>query len=374
MVVTGCRVAVDPAAWQGPTGNVATVVTMSVNKLERLLNLTAVLLNTSRPLSAEQIRRRVEGYPDSGSAFHRAFERDKDDLRVMGIPLTVERVPATNPPVDGYRIDPAEYYLADPGLDPEELAALHLASLSVRVDGIDDDEEALWKLGGLSSDTAGAGQRTATLRASGRGSAGPGVMAGVVANLPTDPALVPIFQAITANETIAFAYRGNTRTLDPWRLDFHRGRWYLTGFDHDREGQRNFRLDRIEGAVERTGRPVTSERPSVGSAGPLKAWEFGSDRQVTARLLVDENRAAAAARFLGPDVRSQRRDDGAVVFEVPVVRTEAFRTFVLGFLEHAEILEPAELRQEMIDWLQAIIDQPASTEVAVSTARNGSDQ
>lgn len=327
---------------------------MSVTKLERLLNLTAVLLNTTRPLTAEQIRRRVEGYPDSGSAFHRAFERDKDDLRVMGIPLTVERVPATDPPVDGYRIDPAEYYLADPGLDPDELAALHLASLSVRVDGIDDDEEALWKLGGLASETVDGGERAATLRGSGGASAGPAVMQGVVANLPTDPALVPIFQAITANETISFAYRGDTRTLDPWRLDFHRGRWYLTGHDHDRDGQRNFRLDRIEGAVERTGRPVASQRPASRSDGPLQAWEFGSDRQVTARLLVDESHASVAARFLGPDVSAERRSDGSVVFDVPVVRTEAFRTFVLGFLEHAEILGPVELRQEMIDWLQAI--------------------
>ncbi len=340
---------------------------MSVNKLERLLNLTAVLLDTSRPLTAEQIRRRVEGYPDSSSAFHRAFERDKDDLRVMGIPLTVERVPATNPPVDGYRIDPAEYYLADPGLDPDELAALHLASLSVRVDGIDDDEEALWKLGGVASETVGVGEPTATLRGSGGASAGRGVMQGVVANLPTDPSLVPIFQAITANETISFSYRGNTRTLDPWRLDFHRGRWYLTGFDHDRDGQRNFRLDRIEGAVERTGRPMTSPRPTTGSDGPLKAWEFGADQQVAARLLVDESHAAAAARFLGPDVPAQRRGDTGVVFEVPVVRTEAFRTFVLGFLEHAEILEPVELRQGMVDWLEAIVARhPAAAADAVS--------
>lgn len=336
---------------------------MSVNKLERLLNLTAVLLNTTQPLTAEQIRLRVEGYPDSGSAFHRAFERDKDDLRVMGIPLTVEKVAATDPPVDGYRIEPDEYYLADPGLDPAELAALHLASLSVRVDGI-DDEEALWKLGGVAADTT---ERTATIR-------GSADMAGVVANLPTDPALIPIFQAITANETITFAYRGDTRTLDPWRLDFHRGRWYLTGFDHDRDGQRNFRLDRIEGGVERTGRRAVSERPSTGSGGPLQAWEFGTDQVVTARLLVDESHAAAAARFLGPDVGAQLRDDGGMIFEVPVARAEAFRTFALGFLEHAEILEPVEWRKEMVDWLQAIIGPESAQTGPVSEGAGGAGQ
>ena len=318
---------------------------MSVNKLERLLNLTAVLLDTSRALTAEQIRTKVEGYPPAGSAFHRAFERDKDDLRVMGIPLTVERVKATDPPIDGYRIDPNEYYLPDPGLDPEELAALHLASLSIRLDGL-DDQEALWKLGGVSA----SGSDLASLNGSGDN----GLMQGVVANLPTDPALVPIFQAITAGEVITFTYRSQQRTLDPWRLDFHRGRWYLTGFDHARQDQRNFRLERIEGEITRTGDKVDHERPRSSSTGPVQAWEMGGEEQVVAKLLVDDSHAVAAARQLGPDVVSEPGAAGGVVFHIPVVQSEAFRTFVLGFLEHAEILEPTEWRDELIAWLEQV--------------------
>ncbi|MDH3296244.1 MAG: WYL domain-containing protein [Acidimicrobiia bacterium] len=318
---------------------------MSVNKLERLLNLTAVLLNTRRPLTAEQIRTKVEGYPPAGSAFHRAFERDKEDLRVMGIPLTVERVAATDPPIDGYRIDPDEYYLPDPGLDPEELAALHLASLSIRLDGL-DDREALWKLGGV----AASGSELAALNGSGDN----GLMQGVVASLPTDPALVPIFQAITANETITFGYRSERRTIDPWRLDFHRGRWYLTGFDHARDDQRNFRLDRIEGEVTRTGETIRSHQPSNPATGPLRAWEMGPEEEVVAKLLVDESHAGSAARQLGPDVVSEPAGNGGVVFHVPVMQSEAFRTFVLGFLEHAEILEPIEWREELVAWLERI--------------------
>ena len=155
---------------------------MSVNKLERLLNLTAVLLHTTRPLTAEELRQKVEGYPPPGAAFHRAFERDKDDLRVLGIPLRVERVPATDPPIDGYRIAPDEYYLPDPGLEADELAALHLASLAVRVDGF-GPQEALWKLGGLAVDEASpeaGGDAT--------------VVMDQLASLPTDPALIPDLQ------------------------------------------------------------------------------------------------------------------------------------------------------------------------------------
>ena len=69
-----------------------------VDKLERLMNLVAVLLDTMRPLSAEELRDQVPGYPESGTTFHRAFERDKEDLRELGVPLVVEPIPGIDPP------------------------------------------------------------------------------------------------------------------------------------------------------------------------------------------------------------------------------------------------------------------------------------
>lgn len=319
---------------------------MSVNKLERLLNLTAVLLDTRRPLTAEEIRRKVEGYPPAGSAFHRAFERDKEDLRVLGIPLRVEKVKATNPSTDGYRIDPDEYYLPDPGLTPDELAALHLASLTVRLDGL-GDQEALWKLGGLDP----AGTATATSPTT-----DVGLTQDVVASLPADPALIPIFQAITERQVITFGYRGEQRRVDPWRLDFHRGRWYLTGFDQVRSGERNFRLDRIEGEVRRTGETATAPNGQNRSPGPRQAWEMGQDEPVMAELRVDADHAATARRQLGPRIESRTEPDGAEVFTVPVANHEAFRTFVLGFLDHAEIVSPPESRDDIVQWLGSIVD------------------
>ncbi len=305
-----------------------------MNKLERLLNLTAVLLDTSRPLTAEELRERVEGYPPSGTAFHRAFERDKDDLRVLGIPLLVERAPATDPPIDGYRIDPDDYYLADPGLEPDELAALHLASLTVKLDGL-GDREALWKLGGL-VDT------------------GTAVVEQSVASLPTDPALVPIFQAIVDHRQISFTYHDEVRSVDPWRLDFQRGRWYLTGFDHLRGGERNFRLDRIDGAVDEIGQ---LERPAGRRESPdrpLPAWELGDDEPVVAKVRIDADQVGAARRQLVGAVESAEADDGSVVFDVPVMNYDAFRSFLLGFLHRAELLEPAHWRADVVEWLERI--------------------
>ena len=312
---------------------------MSVNKLERLLNLTAVLLDTTRPLSAEELRQKVEGYPPAGSAFHRAFERDKDDLRVLGIPLRVERVPAADPPLDGYLIDPGDYYLPDPGLDPDELAALHLASLSVRLDGM-GEQEALWKLGGLGLPATSVGDD-------------PAMVKDVVASIPSDPALVPIFQAITERSSVTFEYRGTPRVVEPWRLDFHRGRWYLTGFDRLRSDERNFRLDRVTSAVERSDEPMEHEPPPAPSPGPRRAWELGEETQVEAKLQVDEARVASAAKQLG-DVDREIQADGSVVFTVPVVNYDAFRSFVLGFLHYAEVLDPPAWRADIVAWLESI--------------------
>jgi proteasome accessory factor B len=323
---------------------------MSINKLERLLNLTAVLLDTTRPLSAEELRQRVDGYPPPGAAFHRTFERDKDDLRVLGIPLRVERVPASDPPVDGYRIAAEEYYLPDPGLDPDELAALHLASLTVRLEGF-GDQEALWKLGGMGA-TDGSGT-----------SGDPGVVKDVVASLPGDPSLVPIFQAISERRIIEFPYRGEKRSVEPWRLDFHRGRWYLTGFDRVRDGERNFRLDRIDGPVQTGDEPFHAEPPSApGPDGPRRAWEIGAEEQILARLLVDSSRVESATKQLGPDVEIEPQPDGSAIFTVPVVNHDAFRSFVLGFLHHAELLEPEHWRQDLIDHLRSFASQSAGAD------------
>lgn len=305
-----------------------------MSKLERLLNLTAVLLATRRPLTAEELRADVEGYPENDASFRRSFERDKEDLRLLGIPLKVERVPATDPPLDGYLIHPSEYYLPDPGLEPDELAALHLASLTVRLQGL-GEQEALWKLGGLEATDADEVKG--------------------VADIPGDPALIPVFSAISKRQQIQFHYGGETRVVDPWRLSFQRGRWYLSGHDHLRRGERNYRIDRIEGNLELLEGTTWSTRPPEHTKGrTLQAWEMGDGKATIVRLRVDADRAAIAARQLGDDVSSEEDTDGSFVFEVPVLNQDAFRSFVLGFLDSAEILSPPEARSGLVSWLEEV--------------------
>jgi proteasome accessory factor B len=307
---------------------------VSARKLERLLNLTALLLSAPRPVPAEDLQAQLD-YPEDQTAFRRAFERDKDELRSMGIPLRVERVPGRLPEVDGYRIPPEEYALRDPGLTTDELAALHLAASAVQVEGM-SATPGLLKLGGLVEDVDGQDV---------------GVQ---VAALPADANLPALFAAVQARTTVRFRYRDEPRTVDPYRLEFLRGRWYLTGHDHDRSEDRNFRLDRIEGAVERADLPPF-ERPADSLPGAGRsAWEFGGDPAVVARMRIDAAQAAWAIQHLGPDHLESTDPDGSIIVQLPVTNREAFRTFVLSFLEHAELLGPDDLRQDLVAWLEAV--------------------
>ncbi|MGI8776868.1 MAG: helix-turn-helix transcriptional regulator [Acidimicrobiales bacterium] len=302
-----------------------------MNRLERLINLVAALLDAARPLSAEDLRQRVPGYPDDKATFRRAFERDKETLRDMGVPVVTEAIDPAEPAMVGYRIPKEDYYLADPGLAADELAALHLAASAVHLEGA-DGMGALWKLGG---EVAEAGP-TAT-----------------VAALPGEAHLAALFAAISERRRVSFDYRGRPRRIEPHRLSFRNGHWYLAGRDTDADDARSYRLDRIESDVDTAGAPGAFEpAPAATSAPP--PWETGGDAPVAGRLLVDSDQAAWATGHLGTDAVEERRSDGSAVFAVRVTNRDAFRSFVLGFLDHAEVLGPPDLRADMVAWLEAL--------------------
>lgn len=302
-----------------------------MSKLERLLKLLAVLIDTEQPLSAEELRRRIGGYPDNQSSFRRTFERDKDDLRSMGVTIRVSAVPETEPPLDGYIVDRDDYVGNDPGLEPDELAALHLAAALVRFDELGED--AFWKLGGTSGD--GAESVSAATVVTSRESADAGIL----------------HRAISERRVASFGYRDVDRQLEPARLSFTKGKWYVSGHDRSRDAERVFRLDRIDGAIE-LGAPDAYERRPARGPEVTRTWELGDEEPVEARVLIDAEEAIWARVHLRQD-EIEVGDDGSVVVTVHVRNTDAFRDWVLGFLDKAEILEPVELRDDIVAWLEA---------------------
>jgi proteasome accessory factor B len=302
-------------------------------KLERLLNLTAALLHTERPLTAEQIRERIPGYPDDLVAFRRAFSRDKEDLREMGVPITMEDTYVSDTPIDGYRIRKADYFLKDPDLEPDELAALHMAARAIQFDE-GASSQALLKLGGLTGQDTGDAEQP-------------------LAAVPGSPVLSDLFGALTDRRLVQFDYRDEVRHVEPQRIDFQRGRWYLTAWDLDRDAERNFRVDRMGDSLS-LGEVGSATRRKVGTARWTQPWELGSDQPIVARVQIDADQAGSVPFEIGHEAVVERNDDGSVVVELSVTNEAAFVTFVLSFLDHAEVLSPPELRDAVTKWLDVV--------------------
>ena len=303
------------------------------DRLERLTNLVAVLLETGRSLTLEEIVERVPGYPEERDAYRRQFERDKATLREIGVPIAIESMHAFDQET-GYRIHRRDYELPALDLTPDERVALHLAVTAVGMEGGAGGagREALLKLGGLEGDAAPR-----------------------LAALPSVPALPVLFDAYRRRARVTFGYRGGPRRLDPYGIVFRNGHWYAVGRDPDRDAIRAFRADRIEGSPE-PGTAGAFERPEgfdPSSALRDEPWRFGDEEPVEAHVFVHPTQAGWVAAEVGEAAVVERRDDGAVVVRMAVTNRSAFRSFVLGLLDHAEVVGPPELREEMAAFLES---------------------
>ena len=319
-----------------------------VDRIERLTNLLALLLETSRPLSLVEIAGELVGqYPENERSRRASFERDKAALREIGVPIETEVV--TGGPYAGqttYRIDRRAYELTDLDLTPDEMRALQVAVAAVRSE---PGQHAIWKLGGALD------ERPA-----------------VSAVIPERPELPAIRAAVAARAPIEFSYRGDDRKLDPWGLLLRGGFWYVIGHDHVRDEQRTFRVDRFDrvgdddAGTVRVGAPGSFDRPpsfDPRAAFPADPKQIGHDAEesVDALVRISAVRSGAVERELGSDRVVERADDGSVVVSVPAGNLPAFRSWVLGLLDHAVVESPEDIRRHLIDWLTDLAEPTTET-------------
>lgn len=305
-------------------------------RVERLTNLLALLLETPEPLSLVEIAGELGGqYPEGQTARRATFERDKAALREIGVPIEQEIV--AGGPYAGqtrYWIDRERYELRDLQLEPDEARALQVAMAATRP-GSTSGQEALWKLG------AGVLDRSAP----------------IAAVLPDLPELPVLRDSVAARVSVRFAYRGVMRAVDPWGLLLRDGFWYLMGFDHGHAEQRTFRIDRIEGAIG-VVEGSSFERPSgfdPRTAMPDDPKLIGASEEVpVARVRIDATRAGEAVRDLAEDRVLSRGENGSVEVEVPCANLPAFRSWLLGFLEHAEVVAPDDVRRHVVEWVEGV--------------------
>ncbi|RVW03297.1 helix-turn-helix transcriptional regulator [Rhodococcus spongiicola] len=317
-------------------------------KVERLMNLVICLLSTRQFLTAEKIRKSVDGYDDSASheAFSRMFERDKNELRDLGIPLETGPAPGYAG-TEGYRINRTAYELPDVDLDTAEAAAVAVA---VRLWGSPEmmsaSQSALLKLraAGAQVDSDVDAVPVSALPARTRGS---------------ETSMRKLLEAIDAGRAVTFLHRTVptaefvTRTVQPWGVVTLRGRWYLVGHDVDRDATRTFRLSRIAEPVEAIGpENVVRKPPGIDLRAIVDEVTAGGSVTGTAVVWVAEGRALELRR-LGSEgeVRTLGDRPGAIL-EIPVRSWEWTARLIAGHGGDAVVLEPESLRARVQDKLR----------------------
>lgn len=310
-------------------------------KVERLVNLTIALLEAPGALSLAELRRRTGYYTDgSAASTRRRFERDKDELRHLGVPIETVTLPHSEEV--GYRIARRSYELPDVDLTAEEVAALALA---VRMTGAEGTPLALAKLAARAPDPARLEVGTDTR-----------------VELPDGP-LDAVAAAVLERRALAFTYRradGGTgqRTVDPYGVVQRRAAWYLVGRDHDRDALRAFRLDRMVGEPTATGPAAAFDPPAELD---LAAAVTGPAHPGVEVSLAVAEPARWQVELRGGRDTGRRTPDGRAVFLLEELHPFRDRAWILGLAGAVEVLAPAELAAQVQAGFQAVLRAHGAT-------------
>ena len=288
--------------------------------IERILNLLAFLLTVGRPVTAEEIRYTVKGYDQpSDEAYRRTFERDKDLLRTLGVPITMRHTDLWEVE-QGYVIPDDEYSIADPGLTDEERSALLFAAEAVKFGGQSTDAAAIFKLGGAATGSSGA----------------------VDAELGHDLQLLgDLFEAVTERRRILFTYKDRPRTVEPYGLGHRFGHWYLLAPEAGAsEVVKAFRIDRMH-QIKYDTEGSMFERPS--DFDPRQALpDYGRSAEtddIIVRVRFDADVAEVAMDQTSvSSVVAQ--DEYSVTVDLSVSSVSGFIGWMLGFDDKAVIESP----------------------------------
>ncbi|WP_166847613.1 YafY family protein [Isoptericola sp. BMS4] len=333
---------------------------------ERLLNLVIALVNTSAAMTKQQVRSGVNGYGDAPSteAFERMFERDKDTLRALGIPIVTVDAGGHSDEV-GYRIDNDAYALGPVDLTPAELGVVALAAQ-------------LWSDKTLRTDMSRAMTK---LRAAGAGEAATDAVAGLAPRVrAAGDAYVPLLEAVSERRDVSFRYRAAstgqvlTRHVEPWRIAARGSGWYLVGFDRARGAARVFRLSRIAGRVRVGARSGAFDVPAEVDVDAMLGERVGVTRRAVLAVVPERAQALRARVLRRPDGAAdegaqgegaggaRRAARGRDVVEVEFRSLSAFADEVAAYGAAVVVLEPADLRADVVRRLSAAAALDASVD------------
>ncbi|HET9872561.1 MAG TPA: WYL domain-containing protein [Propionibacteriaceae bacterium] len=313
---------------------------MAPRKTERILNLTICLLVSGRYLPKSRIREAVEGYHNlSDAAFERTFERDKDELRALGVPIEVGSFDPLFEDEPGYRILPSEFELPPIELDAEEAAVIGVAARA-------------WQHASMAESTSSA---IAKLRAAGvdpdasqLASLEPSVSA-------AEPAFDLLWSSVLDRTRVSFTYRDKaTRTLEPWGITSSRGRWYVIGRDTDRDAPRMFKLSRITGQPKRVSRPGAFDVPADLNLRSLARALAPGDPTAEATVAILPGKAPTLRRRGRPATSPVNLPVGFEVVKVGYSDPATMAAEVARYAADVIVLDPPEIRQGVIAALSGV--------------------
>jgi proteasome accessory factor B len=323
---------------------------MTTRKTERILNLTICLLVSGRYLPKSRIREAVEAYHDlSDAAFERTFERDKDELRALGVPIEVGSFDPLFDDEPGYRILATEFELPPIDLDAEEAAVIGVAAR-------------VWQHAGMAESTSSA---IAKLRAAGvepdtsqLGALEPSVQA-------TEPAFEPLWHAVLHRIRVSFTYRdGARRTLEPWGMTSSKGRWYVVGRDVDRNAPRMFKLSRIQDRPKSVSRADAYAVPESLDLRSLARSLDPREPTATATLAIRAGKAPTLRRRGTPAEADSRLPTGFETYRVGYNEVYGLADEITRHAADVIVLDPIELRDAVLRGLRSIAAQGGEVSAA----------
>lgn len=306
-------------------------------KIERLINLTIALLATKRYLTKSEIFNSVEGYEGSAETKERMFERDKDDLRSLGIDIEVGSFDPLFNDEAGYRIKQEKYQMDLGDVTPIELSLLSLAAEAWQDASFEDvAQKALLKLRSIGV---------------------PADELPIIGNLHKlndgGQDLSLLSKAISQNQLLEFLYLDadmtvSSRSVVPIALSTRTGFWYLSAVDQDVQEVRTFRIDRIEGGIEVKTGPIDFEPPT--DFDPKNSLVSSTSSDVA---IIDVRKGKGSSlRAMASSITNVGEWDQ---LRIPIFNVRSLSSLVLWHGQDVYVHEPASLKELVIKQLEALV-------------------
>jgi len=304
---------------------------VSSEKTERLINLTLGLLSSKRYLTKNEIFKTIAGYSGSADTMERMFERDKDELRSMGIEISVGQLDPLFEDEIGYLIKSSDIQIQPNEFTKDELLLMTMAANVWKESAFADiSKKALMKISSIDGEI---GLNSFALS--------------MIDQQDLDQQQFQIIlEAISTKQYLSFAYKGKKRLIAPLALKSANGFWYLVG--QEKEGLvKIFKIVRIESKVEIDSTSITFERPV-----DFDLELFFNDRENRenrkAILRIRENRVNALRNRGEVQVGS----DGWDLLTLEFDDLDQIAKEILWFADDVVVVSPQELLQDVMGRLK----------------------